>query len=109
MSRTATTEQVARALHVQPATVRGYAREARIPFDVTPGGHRRFDVGEVVEALATPFTPEPDLILDAGTYVRVPGRVVGGATLRVRPVHRPVVALDSPDEADLWASETTVV
>lgn len=29
-----------------------YAREGRIPFDATPGGHRRFDIEEVRAALA---------------------------------------------------------
>ncbi len=51
MTRTATTEQVAAALRVGPATVRKYAREHRLPFDTTPGGHRRFDVEEAVSAI----------------------------------------------------------
>lgn len=29
-----------------------YAREDRIPFSTTPGGHRRFDIDEVRQALA---------------------------------------------------------
>jgi hypothetical protein len=29
-----------------------YARNGRIPFDTTPGGHRRFDIEEVRTALA---------------------------------------------------------
>jgi hypothetical protein len=29
-----------------------YARDGRIPFDTTPGGHRRFDIEEVRTALA---------------------------------------------------------
>ena len=49
--RKATTSQVARALGVKPATVQAYARSGRIPFDVTPGGHRRFDLDEVRTAL----------------------------------------------------------
>ncbi|MGA0831177.1 MAG: helix-turn-helix domain-containing protein, partial [Nitriliruptoraceae bacterium] len=36
MRRTATTEQVAAALNVKPATVRKYAREHRLPYDTTP-------------------------------------------------------------------------
>ncbi|CAN5352358.1 hypothetical protein BH23ACT9_BH23ACT9_21980 [soil metagenome] len=51
MARTATTEQVAAALHVGPAAVRKYARDRRLPFDTTPGGHRRFDVDEAVAAI----------------------------------------------------------
>lgn len=50
-NRTATTEQVAATLHVKPATVRKYAREGRVPFDTTPGGHRRFNIDEAVAAL----------------------------------------------------------
>ncbi len=47
LARTATTAEVAAALGLRPATVQGYARNGRIPFDTTPGGHRRFDVDEV--------------------------------------------------------------
>lgn len=47
MARTATTRQVALALHVTESTVQAYSRESRIPFDRTPGGHRRYDIDEV--------------------------------------------------------------
>ena len=50
--RTATSKAVANALGVSTATVQAYARSDRIPFSVTPGGHRRFDVAEVQVALA---------------------------------------------------------
>ena len=49
--RTASTADVAAALGLRPATVQMYARNGRIPFDTTPGGHRRFDVDEVRAAL----------------------------------------------------------
>jgi Predicted site-specific integrase-resolvase len=49
--RLASSEQVASALHVGPATIRKYARSGRIPFVTTPGGHRRYDLGAVREAL----------------------------------------------------------
>lgn len=49
--RTATTRVVADALGVSTATVQSYARQGRIPFSETPGGHRRFDVAEVQVAL----------------------------------------------------------
>jgi excisionase family DNA binding protein len=55
--RTASTKDIAEALHVEPTTVQRYAREGRIPFDVTPGGHRRFDVAEVVEFLEAEQRP----------------------------------------------------
>jgi hypothetical protein len=51
-SRTATPKDVAAALHLRPATVQLYARNGRIPFDLTPGGHRRYNLDEVREALA---------------------------------------------------------
>lgn len=47
-----TSEQVAAALHVGPAAVRKYARGGRIPFVTTPGGHRRYDLVAVRQALA---------------------------------------------------------
>lgn len=52
--RTAATSEVAMGLGLAPATVQKYAREGRIPFGVTPGGHRRFDIEEVRAALASP-------------------------------------------------------
>lgn len=45
------TTDVAEALGLRPATVQQYARNGRIPFDATPGGHRRFDIDEVRAAL----------------------------------------------------------
>ena len=51
MARTATTRQVALALHVTESTVQTYSRDSRIPFDRTPGGHRRYDIDEVRAAL----------------------------------------------------------
>lgn len=51
-SRVHGTAEVAAALGLRPATVQMYARNGRIPFDATPGGHRRFDVEEVRAALA---------------------------------------------------------
>lgn len=51
MPRDATSSEIAAALGIAPATVQKYARDGRIPFDKTPGGHRRFDLGEVREAL----------------------------------------------------------
>lgn len=51
MARNASTSEVAAALGISSATVQRYAREGRIPFSETPGGHRRFDVGEVRRVL----------------------------------------------------------
>lgn len=43
--------QLGEALGLRPATVQQYAREGRIPCELTPGGHRRFDLDEVRAAL----------------------------------------------------------
>ena len=59
--RSSATAEIAAALGLRPATVQMYARNGRIPFDTTPGGHRRFDIDEVRDALAlhqgTPAAP----------------------------------------------------
>jgi hypothetical protein len=116
MPRTATTEALARALHVGPAAVRKYARQGRVPFDQTPGGHRRFDIEEAVAALAgdrderEPETPSSDEVVSASTYVRVQPEVsvtvtCSTAVLGDAPVH----AYDRADDREAWAAETTVV
>lgn len=49
--RISSTSDVAHELGLRPATVQMYARNGRIPFDTTPGGHRRFNLAEVRQAL----------------------------------------------------------
>lgn len=66
---------LARALRISPDSVGRYAREGRIPFDVTPGGHRRFNVDEVKLALGAADGP-------AGAHVFS----VPAATLRARAI-----------------------
>ena len=44
---------MAAQLGLASATVQKYAREGRIPFGATPGGHRRFNVDEVRAALSS--------------------------------------------------------
>lgn len=51
MVRSTRSAEVARLLGVSPATIQRYAREGFIPHTTTAGGHRRFDVDEVREAL----------------------------------------------------------
>lgn len=46
------TSAVALALSVDPQTIRYHARLGRIPFDLTPGNQRRFNLEEVKEALS---------------------------------------------------------
>jgi hypothetical protein len=49
--RRATSSDVAKALDVSAATVGLYARQGRIPYSLTPGRHRRFNIDEVRDAL----------------------------------------------------------
>lgn len=51
MARKTSSSEVAAALGVSAATVQKYARDGRIPYTETPGGHRRFDINEVRTAL----------------------------------------------------------
>lgn len=76
--RAATTSEVASDLGLATTTVQKYAQQGRIPFDTTPGGHRRFDVDEVRQALA----PASDLRDAAVAAIRE--RVTGWS---VAPVH----------------------
>lgn len=61
MERIAEAAEVARALRVSADSIGRYAREGRIPFETTPGGHRRFNIDEVRLALGlgggTPTSP----------------------------------------------------
>jgi len=54
--RDQTTKQVSDALGLAPSTVQKYARDGRIPHDLTPGNHRRFDLEEVREVLYAPVS-----------------------------------------------------
>jgi len=51
MERKSSTRDVAAAMGVTASTVQAWARAGLIPFSTTPGGHRRFDLGEVLEAV----------------------------------------------------------
>lgn len=50
-TRRATSSQIGDALGLAPSTVQMYARDRKIPFETTPGGHYRFDLDEVRVAL----------------------------------------------------------
>jgi hypothetical protein len=108
--RTATSEQVAAALHVKPATVRKYAREHRLPYDTTPGGHRRFDVAEAVAAVLGSAVPGSGRTTpDVAALVRVlpASSVAVTAVARVRPAR--VVVRDAATAFEDWAVEVPVV
>lgn len=116
VARTATTAQVAAALHVEPATVRKYAREHRLPFDTTPGGHRRFDVEEAVRAIGG---EQPDAAADRGgeldlaepvPYVQIePHDEVTAVAVVSAVEHAEVGVYDSARDIEDRAVETPVV
>lgn len=99
--------------------MRQYASAGRVPFDVTPAGHRRFDVDEVVQAMSSESVQIPDDQGDVpgvdsypGTdtpYVRIPREVVGSFTTESSITQdRPLHAHASQEEDMLWGSEMTV-
>jgi excisionase family DNA binding protein len=47
------TAQVADLLHVSPKTVSRWAKNGKLPFQSTLGGHRRYPEREIRELLAT--------------------------------------------------------
>lgn len=51
MQRVLTTAEVAGQLGLSPSTVQKYARRGDIPFEMTPGGHRRYNLDEVRRSL----------------------------------------------------------
>ncbi len=119
MARTATTEEVAAALHVKPPTVRKYARESRIPFDTTPGGHRRYDLSEVAAAIGTSATRSAptqnamDDLLDEPLdmpLISVEPRLSTPITIIIDGDRRaPISRHGSDDENDVWSTVTDVV
>lgn len=115
MARTATTAQVATALNVKPSTIRKYAREHRLPFDTTPGGHRRFDVDEALRAVlgeddADPAVREHDESNDEVPYARVaPRSVLSTSTSFAQVVSATVRVRDTALDVEDWAEETIVV
>ena len=115
MVRTATTEQVAAALHVKPATVRKYARERRLPFDTTPGGHRRFNVEEAVHAVLGDQDDEDrgvhdgEDLVETVPYVRVaPKSVLVASPSAARVTPATVRVHDTALDVEDWAEETVV-
>ncbi|MEX0835478.1 MAG: helix-turn-helix domain-containing protein [Nitriliruptor sp.] len=66
--RDQTTKQIADALGLAPSTVQKYARDGHVLHDMTPGGHRRFNLEEVRAALFEEASSlrRPALALDGG-------------------------------------------
>jgi excisionase family DNA binding protein len=81
MARIHSTHDIAEALNVSEQTVRYHARKGTLAYDVTPGGHRRFDLDEVRAALhsapAERFPPRGSRIdLTAPSRALVPGMAI---------------------------------
>lgn len=97
MRRDQTSGQIGEALGLAAATVQKYARERRIPFDATPGGHRRFALEEVRGALfgASPGLRAEPLPRDGGLGT---GEVTSpsASALRVRETRATVLGADVP-------------
>jgi excisionase family DNA binding protein len=71
-----TPSEVASALGVSPNTVTRWAREGRMPYQMTLGGHRRFDAA-VIEELRRHLQEKGAMTADTGDVkVQVRSRVV---------------------------------
>jgi excisionase family DNA binding protein len=55
--------EVGRLLHVSPKTVTRWAKEGRLPYSLTLGGHRRFPAGSIRE-LASRLATSESLSID---------------------------------------------
>jgi len=99
--------------------MRQYARAGRVPFDVTQGSQRRFDVDEEVQAMSSENrqipsnqgnAPGVDVHLGTDTpQVCIPREVVGSFTTETSITQdRPLHAHASQEADILWGSEMTV-
>jgi hypothetical protein len=86
VSRTQFPKEVATALGISVDTVARYAREGIIPFEVTPKGHRRYDIQEVRDALASILSPAPLRL--AASPAPQGRKLVAGPEVRVSPQSR---------------------
>jgi len=86
-----------------------------MPFDVTPGGHRRYDVEEAVAALRAehPVTDPDDAateLFDPVPYVAVAPASEVAVTAAVNTVEAADTPVhDRPADVEDWAAETPVV
>lgn len=86
MARSLTSKGVAAALGVSERSVRLYAQAGRIPFSTTPGGHRRFDLAEVHDALregGARATPTMDLLRSRRAEIASRAARHGASNVRV--------------------------
>jgi excisionase family DNA binding protein len=65
------TSQVAESLHASPKTVGNWAKQGRLPYLRTLGGHRRYPTGPILSlAAALSTTLRPEAPRGAGPEVR---------------------------------------
>jgi hypothetical protein len=102
-------------LHVGPATVRKYARQDRIPFLTTPGGHRRYDIDEVRRALGVeegtvgPASTRLDVEVEEQLAAADVATRRADATVTVTAVRRPPPTLAADrDEWKAWTNGTAL-
>jgi len=97
--RDQTSAQIGQALGLAAATVQKYAREHRVPYDATPGGHRRFNLDEVRDALYAPSSSlrSSALPLDGGLGSGTP--VTYSSVAAAERDTRALVAIADDDEA----------
>lgn len=93
MKRTMTTSQVADELGLSASAVQKYARNGDIPFETTPGGHRRYDLAEVAQALYPPKSALQPLDLDGSLGAGAPVESSRAARLQ-RDARSTVAAVD---------------
>lgn len=84
MKRDLRTSAIADALGVDAQTIRYHARKGRLPFDLTPGRQRRFNLAEVRAALARDEEPA-DTSLDFGLDLETPtsGELTSSARMTI--------------------------
>lgn len=108
VSRTQFPKEIAMALGISVDSVGRYAREGIIPFEVTPKGHRRYNVDEVREALGSALSPQP-LRLGARPEFQG-GKLIGGPETRISPqslLQEDLRATRTVDSAESPAEEMT--
>lgn len=86
VSRTHFPKEVATALGISVDSIGRYAREGIIPFEMTPKGHRRYDIEEVRDALASTLSPAPTRL--APSPAPQGRKLVAGPEVRVSPQSR---------------------
>jgi MerR family regulatory protein len=92
------TKDIAQELHLSAGTIRTYARDGLIPCELTPGGHRRFDLEAVRDALRRLHATPPARLAEDGE-VRVMA-LTDAKPLAIAPGWRSRWAIAAPALSD---------